>query len=190
MNGPGTMPGDPDPGGIRETTTIDELVVVSVTDETWTQSSSGIQKISQNAALAVSDHQAHRAELKFREVTIVLSNDATVRQLNHDYRGLDKPTNVLSFPALEPPVPGMSGPLGDVILGYETVKKESVEFRRSLEHHVQHLVVHGCLHLLGYDHEADTQAEEMESLEIEILASLGIPDPYEKTSSRVSGGAS
>lgn len=107
--------------------------------------------------------------------TVVLTDDAEVRRLNAQWRNKDKPTNVLSFPAPEQPGANF---LGDVILAAETVMAEARDGDMPLDHHVTHLVVHGLLHLLGFDHETDAEAEEMESLETEILAGLGVPDPY------------
>ena len=108
---------------------------------------------------------------------MVLSDDSAVRALNRDHRGKDAPTNVLSFPpALVPPAGAR--PLGDVILAYETVRREALEQGKAAADHLRHLVVHGVLHLSGYDHETEAEAEEMEQLEREILAGLGIADPY------------
>ena len=108
---------------------------------------------------------------------MVLTDDAEQQVLNRDWRGIDKPTNVLSFPQIEPFAP-VSGILGDIILARETLEREAQEMGVSLEHHFTHLMVHGFLHLLGYDHMDDDEALAMEGLETQILASLGVADPY------------
>ena len=116
------------------------------------------------------------------ELAIMLTDDAGIRTLNSNWRGIDKPTNVLSFPALQPS--GGAGPedaprmLGDIAIAYETTRREADDEQRPFDHHLSHLAVHGFLHLIGYDHEKDDEAEVMEALETEILAQLGIPDPY------------
>lgn len=113
---------------------------------------------------------------------VAFATDADVRALNAQFREKDKPTNVLSFPAQAPPFgvlgPDEPVPLGDVVLAAETVAAEAQDLGIPLEHHVQHLVVHGVLHLLGHDHESDAEAEIMEALETRVLAGLGVPDPY------------
>jgi probable rRNA maturation factor len=116
------------------------------------------------------------------ELAVMLTDDAGIRTLNNNWRGIDKPTNVLSFPALAPTGPvGPDDPprmLGDIAIAYETTRREADDEEKPFEHHLSHLAVHGYLHLIGYDHEDDADAEAMESLETEILAQLGIPDPY------------
>jgi probable rRNA maturation factor len=113
------------------------------------------------------------------ELSIVFSDDAHVRSLNAGWRGKDSPTNVLSFPAFPHGRRGVLPPLlGDVVLAAETVAGEAEAEGRPPAHHITHLIVHGILHLIGYDHETDAEAEEMEELERRILAGLDIPDPY------------
>jgi probable rRNA maturation factor len=112
------------------------------------------------------------------EVSVMLTDDAHIQELNRIWRSKDKPTNVLSFPA--PEQPGATGPrhLGDIALAYETLVREAEEESKDLAHHFAHLIVHGVLHLLGYDHEVEAEAEIMEALEVKALATLGIADPY------------
>lgn len=110
------------------------------------------------------------------ELTIALTDDAQMRDLNRTWRNKDQPTNVLSFPAGN--AFGETGVLGDVVIAYETTQREAQEAGIALPDHVSHLVVHGVLHLLGFDHRNDAEAEQMEDLERLALASLGIADPY------------
>ena len=115
------------------------------------------------------------------EVAVMLTDDAGIRTLNKNWRDQDKPTNVLSFPALQPTAGAPADAprmLGDIAIAYETTRKEADDEEKPFDHHLSHLAVHGFLHLIGYDHEKDDDAETMESLEQEILAQLGIPDPY------------
>ncbi|MDK7738050.1 rRNA maturation RNase YbeY [Providencia stuartii] len=111
------------------------------------------------------------------EVTIRIVDEEESHHLNLTYRGKDKPTNVLSFPFEAPPEVELPL-LGDLIICRQVVEQEAIEQQKSAEEHWAHMVVHGCLHLLGYDHIEDDEAEEMESLETEILAELGYADPY------------
>ncbi len=111
------------------------------------------------------------------EVSVLLTDDAAVRELNRTWRGLDKPTNVLSFPAAKQ-ASGQPPMLGDIAIAYETVAREAAEEGKPFLHHLAHLAVHGYLHLMGYDHQTDSEAEAMEALERDILRSLRIPDPY------------
>lgn len=107
-------------------------------------------------------------------VTILLTDDDSVAALNERFRGKAGPTNVLSFPAPDNP----EDHLGDIALAYGVCAREAAEQGKPLAHHLQHLVAHGVLHLLGYDHLTEAEAEEMEALERRILAELGVPDPY------------
>lgn len=107
------------------------------------------------------------------EVSVVFADDQEVQNLNKTFRHKDKPTNVLSFPSEE------KGELGDIILAYETVVQEAQMSGISPLHHTLHLVIHGFLHLLGYDHENENEAKEMENMEIRILKALNIKNPYE-----------
>jgi probable rRNA maturation factor len=117
------------------------------------------------------------------ELSLVLGDDAGMRALNRHWRGQDKPTNVLSFPAGAAPA-GAPALIGDVVLAFETVRREANEQGKPLADHLAHLVVHGVLHLIGYDHEEARAARRMERLEVAILAALGIADPYDGGKSR------
>lgn len=110
-------------------------------------------------------------------VSLLLTDDAAIRRLNKEFRGLDKPTNVLSFPAAS--LPGDPEPsLGDIALACETCTREAEAEGKTLVDHLSHLVVHGVLHLLGHDHEDAAEAEAMEAMETRVLAAIGIADPY------------
>jgi len=112
------------------------------------------------------------------ELTVTLADDARVRALNAEWRAKDQPTNVLTFPAVEPDETADAPMLGDVILAFETVAREARDERKTLADHVAHLVVHGVLHLFGYDHLDDAEADAMEAVEIRALARIGVADPY------------
>jgi len=130
-----------------------------------------------NAAAEFADADVGDAEL-----AVMLTDDTGIQTLNSNWRGIDKPTNVLSFPALQPTGSGTPDDaprmLGDIAIAYQTTRKEADDEQKPFDDHLSHLAVHGFLHLIGYDHEKDDDAEAMESLEAEILAQLGIPDPY------------
>jgi probable rRNA maturation factor len=134
---------------------------------------SDAQSLIEQAAAAVAEEL--RGSAGSGTVAVALSSDASVEVLNGQFRGKPKPTNVLSFPAGEG-VP--EGFIGDVILAAETVRREANEQGVPFAHHVQHLVVHGILHLLGYDHISAADAERMEAIEISILSKLGVANPY------------
>lgn len=120
------------------------------------------------------------------ELAIVLTDDSAIRVLNRDWRGVDSPTNVLSFPVPHRPQALIAGPatlalpipFGDIVIAFETTMQEARTESKRFEDHLAHLAVHGFLHLLGQDHDNDSDAEAMEGLERAILARLGIPDPY------------
>ncbi|NEU12057.1 rRNA maturation RNase YbeY [Methylobacterium sp. BTF04] len=152
---------------------------VAVADPRWETVAPDLEAFvirAVEAALAIAPKPPDSAV----EISILLTTDAMVQDLNKTWRGKDKPTNVLSFPA--PPQPahaGVATPLGDVVLAYDTMLRESAEQSKPLSHHLAHLLVHGTLHLLGQDHETgESDAEAMEALEIAALRALGVPDPY------------
>lgn len=117
------------------------------------------------------------------EISVLLTDDATIHDLNRRFRGSDAPTNVLAFANQDGPQPASSPPgsvlLGDIVIAGNVCREEAVAQGKSLSDHVQHLAVHGVLHLLGLDHETDEDAETMEGIEREILAALGVNDPYD-----------
>ncbi len=119
-------------------------------------------------------HRAHG------ELAIVLADDSAIRALNREWRGMDKPTNVLSFPfpAAGPGHEDEAPHLGDIVIAYETTAREAAAEGKPFADHLAHLTIHGFLHLLGYDHETDRDADAMERLESSILSRLGVPDPY------------
>jgi probable rRNA maturation factor len=121
--------------------------------------------------------KAAPAHARTAELAVILTHDRAIGVLNRQWRGRDKPTNVLSFPA---PAAQRGGAhhLGDIVIAYETTAREARAEGKPFDHHVAHLALHGFLHLLGYDHESDRQAEAMERRERLILAQLGVPDPY------------
>ena len=155
---------------------ITEVLVVADCWQTEPEAEAVIQRAVAAAAEIVD------ADVGEAELAVMLTDDAGIRTLNGNWRGIDKPTNVLSFPALQPSGPG--GPddaprmLGDIAIAYETTRRQADDEQKPFDHHLSHLAVHGFLHLIGYDHEKDGDAEAMETLEQEILAQLGIPDPY------------
>ena len=144
---------------------------VEIEDEAWTRALADAAAVAERAALAAL--QASRDDVG-PAVAVLLTDDASVQDLNARFRGKDKPTNVLSFPA-----PASARPhLGDVALAFGVCAREAEEQGKGLADHLSHLTVHGVLHLLGYDHEADDEAEAMEAMERRILNQLGVRDPY------------
>ncbi|MGI9481307.1 MAG: rRNA maturation RNase YbeY [Hyphomicrobiales bacterium] len=148
---------------------------IEIVEPAWGEVGDIVQRAGEAALTFVG---VSTAEL---EVAVRLANDDEVRQLNHEYRNKDAPTNVLSFEsrvAADGWSAEMPRPVGDIILGYGVVSREAAEQGKSLESHLCHLIVHGVLHLVGYDHQDDMAADKMEELEVKILAALGIENPY------------
>jgi probable rRNA maturation factor len=137
----------------------------------WRAAEPKVVTLVRRAARATLAHEARNAG----EVTVLLADDAELKDLNARFRGKDSPTNVLSFPS-SAPEGGES--LGDIALALGVCVREAAEQGKPLAHHLQHLTTHGVLHLLGYDHESDAEAAIMEAKERDILAGLGVPDPY------------
>jgi probable rRNA maturation factor len=169
-----------------DTATVQDMpapvVDIACADDRWPAAISGLTGIVRETVAAALAHNAGR----FRgepEISVLLTDDAQIGVLNRDHRGKDGPTNVLSFP-LETPAALRQGAagrpllLGDVILAWETVAREAAEMNKPVESHLRHLLVHGVLHLLGYDHETEEEAKEMEAEEVRILATFGVGDPY------------
>jgi probable rRNA maturation factor len=160
----------------RSAAPISEVLVVA---ECW-QSEPDAEAVIHRAIATAAELIA--ADVGEAELAVMLTDDDGIRTLNRNWRGIDRPTNVLSFPALQPAGPREPGDaprmLGDIAITYETTRREADEQQKPFDHHLSHLAVHGFLHLVGYDHEKDQEAETMEELEREILSQLGIPDPY------------
>lgn len=129
-------------------------------------------------AIAASFQISNLETIPNTEVSLVFTDDAHIQELNKTWRAKDKPTNVLSFPGDDSEEPPFGPMLGDIIIAKQTVSREADELGIPFENHLIHLIVHGTLHLFGYDHQIEEEAEEMEDEERKILASLQIPDPY------------
>jgi probable rRNA maturation factor len=182
---------DPDPPS---------TIALTVGDPAWGRHLADPERTCREALAAALARVPDSPRLARAEVSVLLTDDATVRRLNADYRGRDRPTNVLSFPLFEDalardpaPCPAGAVPLGDIVLAFETVRDEAAAEAKPLPHHVSHLLIHGCLHLLGYDHQEAADAARMEGLERDILAQLGIPDPYARHATQpadAAGGSS
>jgi probable rRNA maturation factor len=149
------------------------MIDVEIQDGSWTVALEQAEAIVERAAEAALSEIAP-TDLQEPVIAVLLTDDDTVADLNQRFRGKDGPTNVLSFPAL----PNREGQIGDIALAYGVCAYEASLQGKSLEHHLMHLTVHGVLHLLGYDHETDGEAEAMEALERSILETLSVSDPY------------
>ena len=144
---------------------------IAIEDDRW--SSANLEELCQRAVSAV--EAVIKQELS-GELSVAFVNDPRIQALNREFRHKDKPTNVLSFPMYGF---GEGAMLGDIVLAFETITREAKEQGKDFQHHLTHLIVHGFLHLLGYDHQNDEDAAEMEALEISALSQLGIDNPYE-----------
>ncbi|ENN86348.1 hypothetical protein RHSP_20237 [Rhizobium freirei PRF 81] len=157
-------------------------IQISVEEGDWPseeQLQSLAERVLGEAAAYLKKHEKQPFPKMAPELSLVFTDDASIREINAEWRSQDKATNVLSFPAF-PLVPGgKPGPmLGDIIIARETVEREAIDLEKSFDDHLTHLMVHGFLHLFGYDHMNNSEAERMEGLETRILAKLGLSDPY------------
>lgn len=166
-----------------ETIKID--LQIALEDSRWeTVVPSSIESFLETYIVATLNHADVRSCLpRYVEVSVVLTNDVEIKPLNLKYRGKNQPTNVLSFPQ-ETDVAAMKHLntcvlLGDIVLSIETIQLEAQQQQKLMHHHLAHLITHGTLHLIGYDHEVAEAAKEMESLEVNILRQYDIPNPYE-----------
>lgn len=150
---------------------------IMVEDPRWQDALPEAEKLTRQAVVAafeVADHADSSS------IGVLLADDRRIAVLNRDFRSIDKPTNVLSFPAVETPVlPGEIAALGDIALAFDTLSREASEADRKFRNHFLHLIVHASLHLIGYTHDLDEEAERMEALEIAALAVLNVSNPYE-----------
>ncbi len=194
------MSDDPDPCSSSDIPRIS--VAVTVLDPDWPRALPAVEDLARRAAAAavvVSGAAAEALAARDAEISLVLTDDAMLRRYNRDYRGIDKPTNVLAFAATEAPggpeegraLEGAEGPLllGDVLLARETLIREAGEQGKRPADHLCHLVVHGVLHLLGHDHQSEDQAQIMERLEVAALGRLGVADPYAATGAATGAAA-
>ncbi len=151
------------------------MIDIEIEDPAWSAALPDAEALVRAAAeMALTSVVLHPVSGGEACLTVLLADDALVRDLNARFRNKDTATNVLSFPAL----PNPENLIGDVALAFGICVREAAEQRKPLAHHLQHLTVHGVLHLLGHDHIGDDEAETMEGLERAVLAKLGVPDPY------------
>ena len=158
-------------------------------DKNWREEIPDVETLTEKALEKIRNHPEIALRLNYApdtEVSITLSNDDFIRKLNRDYRDKDKATNVLSFPMIEEDETALpqhediqTVSYGDIVMAYETISKEASEQKKTIRNHYTHLLVHGFLHLLHFDHEQERQAMEMERLEAEILSAMNIKNPYE-----------
>ena len=150
-------------------------------NSSWEKLTPEVEEICRKSILKTFYNVPTNNPIENRQICIVLSDDQYMRELNRNYRGKDSPTNVLAFPAVPPACPSVEHILGDIVLSLPTIQKETLQLKKPFFDHLQHLLVHGCLHLLGFTHEKNLDAKKMEETEIFILKQLGIQNPYEYT---------
>jgi probable rRNA maturation factor len=168
---------DMKPPPLETLATLELTVDILIESEAWQKLPEAEDVARRAIAAAASMDETRRRNA---ELSVLFCDDETIAVLNGRWRGQEKPTNVLSFPAL--PLHGAASldraPLGDIAIAYETLVREAAECGKTPSVHLAHLVVHGFLHLVGYDHQMDDEAERMERLERDILARIGVADPY------------
>jgi probable rRNA maturation factor len=152
---------------------------VMIETPAWSDAIEGLEALTRKTAEAC----LQATGVSTASLCILFGDDAALKGLNHQFRGHDKPTNVLSFPSLS----GDDG-LGDIAIAFETVDREAADQGKNLRDHARHLIAHGVLHLLGYDHADESEAQEMEDLERQILAHFGVADPYGEYAARLDNG--
>lgn len=154
-------------------------IFVQVQDKRWSKAWPACARVMQKTCVQTLEYFGMKAQSgKAASLSIVLTDDAQMRDLNHTYRGKNKPTNVLSF-RCEDATQEYPRPLGDIVLAFDTVQREANEQGKTFAHHATHLTLHGMMHLLGFDHETDDEAELMEFYEAQLLKEHGIANPYE-----------
>ena len=158
-----------------------ELTIdIGIDSNAWVQKEKHIVAICEETILATIGSFNQKTELKNSTISLLLTDDDKMRILNQVYRNKSSSTNVLSFSSANGPIRGVPYALGDIALSYSVIIAESNQFARTFVNHVQHLLVHGCLHLMGFNHEEPLKAELMEKKEISILYKLGVSNPYER----------
>lgn len=153
---------------------------ITVNDDNWINNIPNIRELTEGVIKACLSKIINNIETI--EISVVLADNDFVKNLNRTYRNKDKPTNVLSFPITESndlKEQQIFVSLGDIVIAFETINSEALEQNKTVKDHFTHMLIHGCLHLIHYDHLTKNEAQEMESLEIDILKTMGIKNPYE-----------
>jgi len=155
----------------------DYMIDIAIEDEIWHAAIQDIEKMTQDIISETIKHDKINAQAI--EVSVLLTNDAQIQELNKTYRQKDKPTNVLSFPQTDKnEVDSPFLMLGDIVIAFDTIHREAEEQDKKLSDHYTHMLVHGCLHLLHYDHLNEEEAQQMETAEIKTLNKFGVKNPY------------